>query len=144
MFRKSLIAVFLSVVFAILAGTTAVAAEERTMSPEIEKALADVEKVNADIYSEVAKAQEKADKMYAKYLADFESEQDTAKQAELTSKYEEKITLLIKELDMKTQEMTRKGVEKATAAGITVEVYWIEYQFGDRKALIDPMHVVGW
>ncbi|SDG71009.1 hypothetical protein SAMN04487975_101253 [Planococcus glaciei] len=144
MFKKSLIAVMLFVLFVVMAGTPVFAAEKAAMSPEIARALADIEQVNNEIYTEIAKAQVKADEIYGKYQADFANEQDAEKQAALTSKYNEKLDKLISKLDEKTQKMTSKGVEKATAAGITVEVEWILCQFADRYALIDPLVVIDW
>ncbi|MGK7376806.1 hypothetical protein ACSFXN_03120 [Planococcus sp. 1R117A] len=144
MFKKSLIAAFVAMMVIMMISTSAFASEKTIMTPEIAQAFTDVETVNAKIYSEVAKAQEKAERMYTKYLEDFANEDDVAKQAELTSKYNEKINKLIAKLDSKTQEITRKGAEKATAGGITVEVEWVLFQFGDRSALIDPLIVIGW
>lgn len=144
MFKKSLVAVMLFVLLAVMAGTPVFAAEEATMSPEIAEALAEVEQVNAEIYSEIAEAQQEAQDMYDQYRDEYYAAKDAETKAALTAKYDRDVTALIHKLDMKTREMTRIGVENATAAGITVEIEWISVQFPDRVALIDPMVVIGW
>lgn len=45
---------------------------------------------------------------------------------------------------MKAEKMTVKGMEKAAAAGLKVEMAYVDVQFGDRYALIDPIVVVSW
>ena len=144
MFKKSLIAAFVAVMVAMMVSTSAFAAEETAMSPEIAQALAEVENVNAAIYFEIAKAQEEAQKLYDQYRTDYYATDDAETKAALTAKYDEEVTALIHALDMKTREMTRIGVENATAAGITVEIEWVPVQFPDRVALIDPLVVIGW
>ncbi|WKA54340.1 hypothetical protein [Planococcus shixiaomingii] len=142
MFKKSFVAALLSIILAVMAGTSAFAEEPK--SPEVEKALVKVEHTNAKIYDEVEKTQVKAQALYEKYLENLNKEQDAAKQEQLIAEYNKDIDALIAKLDEKTQNMTRKGVEKATEAGLTVEVKWVTYQFADREALIDPIMVVGW
>ncbi|MGO1058673.1 hypothetical protein ACTL32_05990 [Planococcus sp. FY231025] len=143
MFKKSAIAALFSVILTVMLGTSAFAAEEG-ISPEIAEALAEVEEVNAEIYAEIAEVQAEAEALYAKYLFAYANEADAEKRALLTAKYDEKVDALINKLDVKTQEMTRIGVEKATAAGVKVEVVWIPVQFADRVAMIDPIHVIDW
>jgi DNA topoisomerase VI subunit B len=143
MFKKSVIAALFSVILTVMLGTSAFAAEE-AISPEIAEALAEIEEVNTEIYAEIAITQAEAAALYAKYLSAHANEADAEKRAALTAKYDEKVNALINKLDVKTQEMTRVGVEKATAAGVNVEVVWIPVQFADRVAMIDPIHVVGW
>jgi hypothetical protein len=144
MFKKSLSAVMLFVLFVVMAVTPVFAAEEAPMSPEIAKALTEVENVNAEIYSEIAKAQQEADHMYDQYRNEYYAAEDAETKAALTAKYDKEVNALIYELDMKTREMTRIGVENATAAGITVEIEWVPVQFPDRVAMIDPMKVIDW
>ncbi|MDN7245078.1 hypothetical protein [Planococcus shenhongbingii] len=144
MFKKSLIAAFVAIMVLMMISTSAFAAEKTTMSPEIAQALTEVETVNAAIYSEIAKAQEEAQEMYNQYRSDYYAADDAETKAALTAKYDEEVTALIHELDMKTREMTRLGVEDATAAGVTVEIEWVPVQFPDRVALIDPLVVIGW
>lgn len=143
MFKKSIIAALFSVILTVMLGTSAFAAEE-AISPEIAEALAEIEEVNTEIYAEIADAQADAGDLYAEYLTEYAEETDAEKRAALTAKYEEKITTIIDKLDAKTQEMTRVGVEKATAAGITVEVVWIPVQIADLVVMIDPMVVIDW
>lgn len=143
MFKKSFIAVLLSVLLAVMVGTTAFA-EESAMSPEIAQALNEVEQVNADIYEEIAKGQEKADKLYEDYLLAADKETDSEKVSDLKAKYEEKLTEIISQVDSKTREMTGEGVAEASEAGLIVEIEWIPVQFADRLALIDPIRVVSW
>lgn len=143
MFKKSVIAALFSVILTVMLGTSAFAAEE-TISPAIAEALAEIEEVNTEIYAEIAETQAEADELYAEYLSSYKAESDAEKRAALTAEYDQKVTALINKLDVKTQEMTRVGVEKATAAGVTVEVVWIPVQFADRVALIDPLVVIGW
>ncbi|MDN7242065.1 hypothetical protein QWY14_09660 [Planococcus sp. N028] len=142
MFKKSFVAALLSIILAVMAGTSAFAEEPK--SPEVEKALVKVEHTNAKIYDEVEKTQVKAQALYEKYLENLNKEQDAAKQEQLIAEYNKDIDALIAKLDEKTQNMTRKGVEKATEAGLTVEVKWVTYRFADREALIDPMVVISW
>ncbi|TWT06165.1 hypothetical protein [Planomicrobium sp. CPCC 101079] len=142
MFKKSFVAALFSIIFAVMASTSAFAAEPA--SPEVEKALVKIYQTNDKISDEVEKTQVKAQALYEKYLVKFNSEQDVAKKAQLTAEYNEDLDGLIAKLDEKTQKMTSKGVEKATEAGVTVEVIWVEYQFADRVALIDPIVVVAW
>lgn len=143
MFKKSFVAVLISVLLAFMVGTTAFA-EEAAMSPEIVKALAEVEQVNAEIYKEIEKGQENADRLYDEYLQDASEETDVEKLAALAAEYQEKLTEIISKVDVKTQGMTREGVEEARQAGLNVEIEWIPVQFADRLALIDPIRVISW
>lgn len=143
MFKKTALAALFSVVLTVMLGTSAFAAEEG-ISPEIAEALAEIEEVNTEIYAEIAEAQAEADALYTEYLSEYAEETDAEKRAALTAEYDLKVNALIHKLDVKTQEMTRAGVAKATAAGVNVEVVWIPVQFADRVALIDPLVVIGW
>ncbi|TWT27387.1 OmpH family outer membrane protein [Planomicrobium sp. CPCC 101110] len=142
MFKKSFAAALFSIILAVMGSTSAFAAEPA--SPEVEKALVKIEETNDKIYAEVEKTQVKAQTLYEQYLENLKKEQATEKKAQLTAEYERNIEALIAELDQKTQELTRAGVEKVTEAGITVEIQWVLYQFADREAWIDPIMVVGW
>lgn len=144
MLKKSLWAVVCSMVFALVLGTSGAFAADATMSKEVEKALEQVEKTNSKIYEEIDKAVKKSQQMYDKYQKDLAKESNTEKQADITAKYEEKITDLISKLDVKTQHMTKKGIEKAEKSGLTVEIEWIPVQFADRVAMIDPIKVMDW
>lgn len=144
MLKKSLWAVLLSVVFALVLGTSGAFAAEATASEVAEKALQEVEKSNNKIHEEIEKAQQKSHELHAKYQQDIAAETDKEKQAVISAKYEEKVTDLISKLDVKTQNITRKGVEKAEKAGLKVEIYWIPVQFADRTAMIDPIKVMDW
>lgn len=144
MLKKSLWAVICAMVFALVMGTSGAFAAETSMSKEIEEALHEVEKVNNKIYDEIEKAQQKSYELYDKYQKDLAKESDAEKKAGITAKYEERITDLISKLDVKTQDITRKGIEKARESGLTVEIEWIPVQFADRVALIDPIRVMNW
>lgn len=144
MMKKSLAAALLSMVFALILGTTGVFAAEAAMSTDVEKALEEVTKTNDKIYKEIEKAQQESYEIYDTKVRDIEKEEDAKKIEMIESEYEEKITALIFKLDEKTQSMTRKGIEKAEKAGLTVEVEWISVQFADRVAMIDPIKVLSW
>ena len=144
MFKKNVMAAILTVMLTVMLGTTAFAAGDTSVTPEIAQGLSEIELVNNDIYAEIAVAQAEADELYASYLADYANAYDADAKDALWAKYDEEVSALIHELDMKTREMTRVGVENATAAGITVAIEWIPVQFPDRVAMIDPLHVVGW
>lgn len=118
--------------------------EEQPMSPETAAALADVYKVNAEIYAEIAKVQVKAEKMHADYLVEFAKTTDSTKQAEAWKKYDLKVNAMIADLAAKTEAMTLKGMEQARAAGLIVDMEWVTVQFADREAEIDPIKVIGW
>lgn len=117
---------------------------EQPMSPETAAALADVYKVNAEIYAEIAKVQVKAEMIYADYLVESAKITDAAKKAEAFGKYNSKMNAMIADLKLKTQAMTLKGIEQAEAAGLTVEMEWVTVQFADRVEKIDPIKVIGW
>lgn len=156
MFKKSIAAVALAFMMILSIGNGAFASEikiidqvpsysyQEGMSVDELQAIEEVNKVNAKIEAEIAKNQEKADKLYAQYTAKLAKETDAKKQAQLTAKYEEQITKLIVDLQVKAEKMTVKGMEKATAAGLEVEMVYVDVQFGDRYALIDPIIVVAW
>lgn len=144
MLKKSLMALMIFMLFAMMAGTSVFAESNETPSPEVAKALTDVEKTNDKIYEEIDQAQVKAEEMYAKYTEDFKKETNVEKQQQLTNKYNEKVTDLIAKLDIKTQLMTHQGVEKATQAGVQVDIVWIPVRFADRIAMIDPIIVISW
>lgn len=144
MFKKHVIAALFTVLFTLMLGTSVFAAEESSMTPEIEQGLADIEVVNNAIYAEIAAVQNQVDVLYAQYVTDYANANDADAKAALWAAYDENVTTLIYDLDMLTREMTRIGVENASAAGITVEIEWIPVQFADRVALIDPIRVVGW
>lgn len=156
MFKKSITAVIFSFIMILSMGTGAFASEisvvesvpfhnfEDSMTVEEKEAIADVNKVNAKIEAEIAKNQEKADKLYTQYTEKLAKEKDVNKQEKLTAKYEEQITKLITKLQEKAENMTVKGMDRATAAGLTVDMVYVDIQFGDRTALIDPIVVVSW
>lgn len=145
MLKKSMVALFLSLVFALSLGTSGAFAEEATMSEEVAKALEEIEKTNAKIYEEIESAVNKSYDLYDTKLVDLGKEEDGEKRQEIEAKYEEEIEKLIYDLDMKTQQMSQDEVEKAAEkAGLEVEIYWITVQFADREALIDPLRAVGW
>lgn len=144
MLKKSLWAVLLSMVFALILGTSGAFAAEATMSEDVAKALEEVEETNNKIYEEIEKAQQKSNELYTKKLEELGKETDAGKTAEIEAKYEEEIVKLISDLDLKTQQMTRDGIEKASEAGLLVEVEWILVQFADREAWIDPIKVMDW
>lgn len=118
--------------------------EEQPMSPETAAALADVYKVNAEIYAEIAKVQVKAEKMFADYSAERAKITNAAKQAEAWDKYNSNMNAMIADLQLKTEAMTLKGMEQAEAAGLTVEMHYIYVEFADRTAWIDPIRVIDW
>lgn len=140
MFKKGFVALLLSVLLAVMVGTTAFA-QEAVVTPEIAQALNEVEQVNAEIYEVIANGQAQADQLYEEYLLAVSEAGETAL---LKADYEQKLTQIISKVDMKTQEITRHGVEKARESGLNVEIEWIPVQFADRIALIDPIKVVGW
>jgi len=140
MFKKGFVALLLSVLLAVMVGTTAFA-QEAVITPEIAQALNEVEQVNAEIYDVIAKGQAQADQLYEDYLLAVSEAGDAAL---LKADYEQKLTKIISEVDVKTQEITRHGVEKARESGLNVEIEWIPVQFADRIALIDPIRVVSW
>lgn len=144
MLKKSVLTILFSVILAFVASTSAFASEVDPITPEIEQALIDIELTNAEIYSEIEKAQEQSYKLYDDYIVKLEKAKNDEETLEITAKFDEKMKKLISDLDQKTQEMTRKGVEKANAAGVQVEIEWVPVQFADRVALIDPMKVIGW
>lgn len=156
MFKKSIAAVIFSFIMILSMGTGAFASDisvvddvpfqniDDSMTEAEKEAIADVNKVNAKIEAEIAKNQEKADKLYSQYTAKLAKETDVNKQAKLTAKYEEQITKLIVNLQEKAEKMTVKGMDKASAAGLTVKMVYVDVKFGDRTALIDPIIVVAW
>ena len=156
MFKKSIAAVALAFMMILSIGNGAFASEiqvvenvpyqnlDDSMSPELQAAIADVNNVNAQIEAEILKNQEKADKLYTQYTAQSAKETDAKKQAQLAAKYEEQITKLIVDLQVKAEKMTVKGIEKAANAGLEVKMVYVDIKFGDRQALIDPIVVVSW
>ncbi|MGH2316568.1 hypothetical protein ACRC6Q_02315 [Planococcus sp. SE5232] len=153
MFKKSLVAVLFSLIMAMVLGTSAFAAEDfqpikyynaEEVTPEIAKALIEVEETNAKIFNEIEKAVVKYEKMHDKYNEELIKHQDSAKQAKLTANYEKKSDELISQLKVKTEKMTLKGIEKAEKAGLVVEMYFVDVKFADRTEAIDPILVVGW
>lgn len=153
MFKKGLIVALLSVVMAMGVGINVLAEinvppveydTTKEMTPEIAAIIESIEKANVKIYTEIDKVQGETNKMYMKYLEELEAAQNEGQKAALWEKYDSKINEKIKSLDLKTQSITIKEVEKAEVAGVTVEVVWITVQFADREAKIDPMVGVGW
>ncbi|QHJ70243.1 hypothetical protein [Planococcus halotolerans] len=143
--KYSITALFsLLLIFAAYTGGGFAETTEPAMSPETATALAEVYKVNNEIYAEIAKVQVKAENMYADYLAEAAKTTDAQKKAEAWNKYDVKVEAEIADLSSKTQAMTLKGMEKATAAGLTVEMEWIQVQFADRVRMIDPIKVMDW
>lgn len=144
MLKKYSITALFSLLLIFTAFTGGGFAEEATMTEDIAKALHEIEETNNKIYEEIEKAQQKSHELYDKKLEDSGKETDAQKVAEIEEKYEQEIVKLISDLDQKTQEMTRDGIEKATEAGVIVEVEWILVQFADRQAWIDPIKVMDW
>lgn len=144
MFKKNVIAAIITVMLTVMLGTSAFAAGDTSVTPEIAQGLSEIEQVNNEIYAEIAEAQGEATELYADYLADYASAYGAEAKAASWAKYDEKVSALILKLDMKTREMTRVGVENANAAGINVAIEWIPVKFPDRVAMIDPMVVIGW
>ena len=153
MFRKSLIAVMFSLIMAMVLGTSVFAQtdippveydETKEMTPEIASIIKDIEKANLKIYTEIFKIQEKTAEMYSKYLEQVAKAENKEQKLALWEEYDAKVNDTISKLDLKTQNITNKEVEKALNAGVNVEVVWICVEFADRKAWIDPMVGVGW
>ncbi|WP_203340080.1 hypothetical protein [Planococcus beijingensis] len=153
MFKKSLIAVLFSFIMAMVLGTSVFAADNgevvkvdaaTEMTPEIASVIKDIEKANAKIYAEIAKTQEKTNMMYSKYLEQVKKTDNEKQKVILWEKYDMKVNETISKLDLKTQSITNKEVEKASEAGVKVEVKWILVKFADREALIDPLVAIGW
>lgn len=153
MFKKSLIAVLFSLIMAMVLGTSAFASSDfqtveanntEEMTPEVAKAIAEVEKTNTKIFAEIEKTVIKYEKLHEKYNEDLIKHQDSAKKAKLTAEYKEKSDKLIIQLKVKTEKMTLKGMEKAEKAGLSVKMYFETVEFSDRTDLIDPILVVGW
>ncbi|MBT2582760.1 DUF3450 domain-containing protein [Planococcus sp. ISL-109] len=156
MFKKSIAAIALSVMMILSFGTGAFAADVTivsevpkqeivsSMSDDVIAAIEDVNKVNVKIEAEIAKNQERADKLYNQYEKKLAKETDAEKQEQLTAKYEKQISDLIFKLQEKAERMTVKGIEKAEAAGLTVDMVYVDIKFGNKNALIDPIVVVSW
>ncbi|EGA88807.1 hypothetical protein GPDM_13166 [Planococcus donghaensis MPA1U2] len=153
MFKKGLIVAILSVLMTMGMGMNVLAEinvppveydTSKEMTPEIAAIIESIEKANVKIYTEIEKVQVETNEMYKNYLEELKVTQSEAQKAALWEKYDSKINEKIKSLDMKTQSITKKEVEKAEIAGVTVEVVWITVQFADREAQIDPMVGVGW
>lgn len=153
MLKKSLIAVLFSLIMALVMGTNVFAESNNEaikydvtneMTPEIAKAITEVNKTNDKIYAEINKAVDKSEKMYAKYQEQKSKNPDPAKLAQLTKDYEKKSDKLINNLKEKTEKMTLKGIKKAEKAGLKVEIEFVPIKFPDRTELIDPIVVVGW
>ena len=153
MFKKSLMAVLFSLIMAMVLGTNVFAASDiqtvtydttKEMTPEIASVIKDIEKANLKIYTEIYKVQEKTSEMHDKYLEQLKKTDNEEQKLILWEKYDTKINDTISKLDIKTQSITQKEVEKAFKAGVSVEVEWILVEFADRKAWIDPMVGVGW
>lgn len=153
MFKKSLIAVLFSLIMALGMGTSVFAESNNEamkyeitneMTPEIAKAITEVNKTNDKIYAEINKAVDKSEKMYAKYKEQKSKHQDPAKLAKLTEDYKKQSDKLINDLKEKTEKMTLKGIEKAEKAGLEVKIEFVSIEFADRTELIDPILVVGW
>ncbi|MCM3610069.1 hypothetical protein M4S82_02330 [Planococcus sp. MERTA32b] len=146
MLKKYSITALFSLLLIFTAFTGGVLAEtpEPALSPEIAEALADVDRVNTEIETEIVKVQEKAEKMYADYISKRDNAKNIAEENKAWNKYDEKIEAEIAKLQTKTERMTAKGIEKAEAAGLIVEVEWIPVQFADRERKIDPIKVIGW
>ena len=144
MFKKNVLAAIITVMLTVMLGTSAFAAGDTSVTPEIAQGLSDIKLVNNEIYAEIAEAQEEAEELYADYLSDSASTYDAEAKAALWAKYDNKVSVLIHKLDKKTREMTRVGVENANAAGINVAIEWIPVQFPDRIAMIDPIRVIAW
>ncbi|ALS77514.1 hypothetical protein ACQKDD_05210 [Planococcus kocurii] len=152
MFKKSVIAVLFSLMIAMVLGTSTFAQtniqtvkyDSEEVTPEIAKALAEVEKTNAKIFVEIEKTVIKYEKLYNRYNKDLIKHQNSSKQAKLTADYKKQSDKLISQLKVKTERMTIKGIEKAEKAGLIVEIYLETVEFSDRTELIDPILVVGW
>ena len=144
MFKKNVLAAIITVMLTVMLGTSAFAAGDTSVPTEIAEGLSDIELVNNEIYAEIAEAQGEAEELYADYLSDYASAYDAEAKAALWTAYDEEVSALIHDLDMKTREMTRVGVENANAAGIDVAIEWIPVQFPDRIAMIDPIRVIAW
>lgn len=153
MLKKSLIAVLFSFIMVLGMGMNVFAESNNEalkyevtneMTPEIAKAITEVNKTNDKIYDEINKAVEKSEKMYAKYQKDKSKYKDAAKQAKLTKEYEKKSAKLINDLKEKTEKMTLKGIGKAEKSGLIVAIEFVPIEFADRTELIDPIVVIAW
>lgn len=141
MFKKALISFFVMV---LLVTGSAAAAIAETVSEEVQAGLAEVEKANAKIDEEISKAVYEAEVAYAKYQEKLAAESAQDKKDSLTESFHAEVDALYIKLDAKTREITAAGVEKAQAAGIEVEVYYISVTLADREFMIDPIRVIGW
>lgn len=118
--------------------------KQSAVSPETATALAEVYRVNNEIYAEIARVQALSEEMYEEYLAAVSTASDKQQKEEAWNNYDLKVEAEIAALNTKTQTMTFQGMEKATASGLTVEMVWIPVQFADRERMIDPIKVIDW
>ena len=153
MFKKSLIAVLFSLIMAMVLGTSAFAANDfqtvestntEEVSPEIAKALADIELVNNEIEAKIAETQALSVLYFAAYQSKVEGVESISEKNKLYSAYNKKINAKINELKVTTRELTKEGMKAAREAGINTRPNLIRVEFADRFAMIDPMVVVGW
>ncbi|TWT06642.1 hypothetical protein FQV26_02200 [Planococcus sp. CPCC 101016] len=153
MFKKSLIAVLFSLIMAMVLGTSAFAQTDippvkydtsKEMTPEITKAIENINLVNAEIESEINKAQKSSEEIFAAYQLEVESVESISEKNKLYSVYNKKINTLINDLKATTRELTKNGMKAAREAGINTRPELIRVEFADRFAMIDPMVVVGW
>ncbi|WP_084243908.1 hypothetical protein [Planomicrobium okeanokoites] len=114
------------------------------VNSETATALAEVYRVNNEIYAEIARVQALAEEMYEDYLVEVSGVSDKQKKSEAWNNYDSKVEAEIAALNTRTQAMTFQGMEKATASGLTVEMVWIPVQFADRERMIDPIKVIDW
>lgn len=146
MLKKSLVAVLFSFIMAIGLGTSVFAAEnvEQETTPEINEALAAIEKINSDITAEIKRVQGDAKILFDAYESAAEKVERVSEKNKLHSAYNKEVNALINELKATTREMTKTGMKNAREAGINTRPVLIRVEFEDRFAMIDPILVVGW
>lgn len=115
--------------------TTGVQAEEATAKKDLtsDQVIQMIEQVNSEIYAEIDKADEEADKLVLSYEAAIITNE------QLDKELDKIIDKLIKVTDKKTENM----IKEASKSGYTIEPVWIEAEIGGRTVLVDPCVGIG-
>lgn len=115
--------------------TTGVQAEENIYEKTLsyDQVVQMVEQTDKEIYEEIDKADDKADRLVLSHEGGKLSDQQ----------FNKELNKIIDGLKKSTNKKVEKTIEEAAKSGFVVEPVWIEVEIGGETVLVDPCRVIG-
>ncbi|KUP03999.1 hypothetical protein Q75_16930 [Bacillus coahuilensis p1.1.43] len=107
-----------------------------------EAAVLELIDANTEIYELIYQEVEKSEVLVADYELKIAEETDASKKLEIQNELDAKIEELVKNLQVKAEEMTKNAIEEAAKHGIIAECELVEVEIYGKKYLVDPGKII--